>query len=94
MSTERAATMATEKESGRTRRKASAGRDDGERVKAEPARDTPMVDFDPWGLFLEKFWEPAEGGGANRQDGGQKPAKVVRTPSIKSGKKERSPRAS
>jgi hypothetical protein len=86
--------MAAEKEGGRTRRKASVGRDDGERVKAEPARDTPMVDFDPWGLFLDRFWEQAKGGSADRQDGGRKPAKAARTPGVKPGRKERSPRAS
>ena len=92
--------MAPEKDGSRTRRKAGAERGDGERVGrtvekvAGPARDIPLVDIDPWGSFLERFWEQAEGGSADGQDGGRKPAEVVRTPSAKPGRKERSPRAS
>ena len=92
--------MVTEKEGGRSRHKTKTGRDDGERAgrtvekAAGPARDMPLVDIDPWGSFLEKFWEQAEGGSADRQDGGRKPAKAVRTPKAKSGRKERSPRPS
>jgi hypothetical protein len=92
--------MATENEGGRTRRKTGRVRDDGERAgrpveeAAGPARAIPMVDIDPWGSFLERFWEQAEGGSADGQDGGRKPAEVVRTPSAKPGRKERSPRAS
>ena len=80
---EKAAIMAPEKEGGHTRRKTSAGRDDGKRAGrtveevAGPARDIPMVDIDPWGSFFEKFWEPAEGGSADRPDGGRKPAKGI-----------------
>ena len=89
------------REGSHSRRKAGAERDDGERAgrtveeAAGPARDMPLVDIDPWGSFLERFWEPAEGVGTDRQqDGGRKPAKAVRTPSAKPGRKERSPRAS
>ena len=53
--------MAPEKEGGRTRRKAGAGRGAGERTgrAAEKAagrpRDVAMVDVDPWGFFFERF---------------------------------------
>ena len=62
--------MAPEKEGGRTRRKAGAGRGAGERTgrTAEKAagqpRDVTMVDVDPWGSFFERFWEQAGGGDA------------------------------
>jgi hypothetical protein len=92
--------MATEKEGGRTRRKASAERDDGKRAgrtveeAVRSARDIPLVDIDPWGSFFERFWEPAEAESADRQDGGRKPAKAVRTSGTKPGRPGRSPRAS
>jgi len=93
--------MASEKEGGRTRRKAGAGRGAGERVgrAAEKAagrpRDVAMVDVDPWGSFFEGFWEQAaEGGDADRHDGGREPAEDVRTPGTKRARRGHPPRAS
>jgi hypothetical protein len=53
-----------------------------------------MVDIDPWGSFFERFWEQAEGGSADRHDGGREPAKGARTPDAKPARRGRSPRTS
>ena len=51
--------MAAEEEGGRTRRKGRAGRTAVEEA-GQGGRD-PLVGVDPWGAFLEDFWErPAE----------------------------------
>jgi hypothetical protein len=91
--------MAPEKESGRTRRKTSAGRGDSKRAgrTAEEtvgrARNVTMVDIDPWSSFFEMFWGQAEGESAERHDGGQEPAKGTRTVGTKPGRRRRSPQA-
>jgi hypothetical protein len=92
--------MASEKKGGRTRHKGSEGRSDRERVgrtveKAGQDGGGTLVDVDPWGSFVEKFWEqPAEGESVDRHERGRKPAKGTWTPRRKSARQERSPRAS
>jgi hypothetical protein len=91
-----AAIMAPEKEGGRTRRKAGAGRGASERIgrtaekTAGQSGDVTMVDVDPWGSFFERFWEQAGGEDAGRHE----PAKGVRTPGAKPARRGRPPRAS
>ena len=80
--------MAPEKEGGRTRRKAGAGRG-AEKAAGQP-RDVAMVDVDPWGSFFEGFWEQAGGEDAGRPE----PAEGVRTPGAKPAKRGRPARAS
>jgi hypothetical protein len=93
--------MAHEKEGGRTRRKTSAGRGDSKR--AEPTVEkkdgqsggVTMVDVDPWSSFFEMFLgQVADGENADRDEGKREPAKAVRAPNKKLGRKGRSPRAS
>ncbi len=91
------AIMAPEKKSGRTRRKGSAGRGGNRRTVEEAGQGgaVTMVDFDPWGAFVENFWgQTAEGESVDRPDGGRKPAKGTRTTVTKPGRQGRSPRAS
>jgi hypothetical protein len=75
--------MAPEKAGGRTRRHRGTGR--GKREPVEPAAGkdaapSTLVDIDPWGAFLERFWEqPNEGEhaderGGEREAGTRRPA--------------------
>jgi hypothetical protein len=92
--------MAHEKEGGRTRRKTSAGRGDSKRAgrtveKAGQGGGVAMVDVDPWSSFFEMFLgQAADGENADRDEGKREPAKAVRAPNKKLGRKGRSPRAS
>ena len=82
--------MAAEKEASFIRRKGSAGRGGsghGRRTVEEADHDVAVVDVDPWGSFFEKFWgQAAEGEGADRPDGGRKPAKGTRKTGTKLGR--------
>ncbi len=92
--------MAPEKDGGRTRDKASAGRGDRERVgrtaekAAGQSRDAGMVEIDLWGSFFETFWEqPAETESTDQHDGGPEPTKAAHTAGAKPGRQGRPPRA-
>ena len=80
--TQEAVIMAAEKEDGGpTRRKGSAERGGSARIgrtveKAGP--DGIVVDVDPWSSFFERFWGPAEGESADRDDDGRQPVKDTR----------------
>jgi hypothetical protein len=84
--------MAPEKEGGRTRRKAGAGRGDqraGRPVEKDTGqgREVAVVDFDPWSTLFDGLWgQPAEGGSAERHDDGRGPAKGARVAGTKAGR--------
>jgi hypothetical protein len=99
---EETATMAPAKETGRAQRRGSTGQvDDGghgqRAVAKEIGRDgePTMADVDPWGAFFEDFWgQAAEGGSADRPEGGREPTKGTRTTGTKPSRRGSSPRAS
>jgi hypothetical protein len=82
--------MAAEKEGGGpTRRKGSAGRGGSARVGRtveEAGPDSTVVDVDPLSSFFERFWGPAEGESADRDDGGRQPVKGTRKTGAKRGR--------
>jgi hypothetical protein len=95
--------MAPGKQDGRTRRQGRAGRGQGGvepvgRAVEEGATPGPsviMIDVDPWGAFLGKFWEQqAEGEDTDRHDSGREPTERARTTASKPGRRGRSPRMS
>jgi hypothetical protein len=99
--TGRAAIMAIGKNGARARPKANAGRDVSGRAgrtvadEVEEGEGATLVKVDPWGAFFEDFWEQAaEGGSADRLDGGREPAKGARRTGTKPGGRQgRSSRA-
>jgi hypothetical protein len=85
--------MAPVKETGRARQKGSAERVDDRRGRRSVAKEIgrggepARVDVDPWGAFFEDFWGEAAGSGStDRPDGGQEPAKGIRTKGTKLGR--------
>jgi hypothetical protein len=88
-----AAIMAPAKETGRASSKGNTAQVDGGHgrrpVTKEIRRDgePTRVDVDPWGAFFENFWEQAaDGGSADRPDGGREPAKRTRAKGTKPGR--------
>jgi hypothetical protein len=85
--------MAPAKETGRASSKGNTAQVDGGHgrrpVTKEIRRDgePTRVDVDPWGAFFENFWEQAaDGGSADRPDGGREPAKRTRAKGTKPGR--------
>ena len=77
---------ADKKGGGPTRRKESAGRGGSARTVEEAGPNDTVVDVDPWGSFFEKFWGPAEGQSADRDDDGPQPVKGTQKTSMKRGR--------
>jgi len=85
--------MAAARGTGRARQKGGSGRVDGGHGRRTVAKEIgrggepTRVDVDPWGAFFEDFWgEAAEGGSADRPDGGREPAKGTRAKGTKLGR--------
>ena len=92
--------MTSDKESGPTGRKERAGQSGSKRLErtAEKAtrqgQDVSRVEVDPWGSFFEQWGQAAEGGSADQQAGGPKPAKGTRRTGAKPSKQVRPSQAS